>query len=351
MKSLKPLVLLLLACVMTSSCIDEINLSMEESNQALVIDAWMGNIPGETYVKVYRTSPYKSGISNPSFINVPVDKVLIEEMDGQVIPFSQVEPTVFKQSWSFQPQPGKAYRLVVELPEGEVFESTWEVMPPLVTIEDLTPEGYEKQVMLSSGDEQFFQTRTFADIQAQITDPGLGEFGYLVETSGISELYTQSDSDNCACSCYEKEPNIFAGMNVTSHGNFLGRSFGISLGEIPLSSLGRFYISAKLRTVTKSNYDFLNQLDKQQRSSGSIFDPAPFRIKGNIKRRGAENELVLGGFFLFQESKFEKMLYRTEIRASALDLSHQLEPIPVVEASCDEYYKNASPNRPDPFRP
>lgn len=334
-----------------SSCVDEINLSLEESNQAIVIEAWIGNNPADTYVKVYRTSPYISGVLNPNYIPVPIKSVVIEQSGGEDILFSQVEWNVFRQSTSFDPVPGRNYRMVLETEEGEVYESNWEAMPPLVEVEDIVGKAFAKQVMITVGQSQFLQNRTFADVQAQIADPGLGELGYLIETSGITELYTSANVDNCACVCYDNVPNIFAGMNVTSNQPFQGRSFGLSLGEIPLSSLGRFFVRTKVKAVNKSSYDYLKQVDQQQRNSGSIFDPAPFRIRGNIKKRGSDDQQVLGGFFLFQESDFEKLLLRTEIRNESLNLNHALEALPFVNGDCREAYLNATPVVPSVFRP
>ncbi|GAB3225281.1 DUF4249 family protein [Algoriphagus aestuariicola] len=351
MKKQYTIAALLLALLSVSSCVDEINLEIVESNQALVVDAWMGNVPEDTYVKIYRTVPYMSGILNPDYLSVPVTRVEIEEKDGQTIPFSQVEPTVFKQTWSFQPSPGKSYRLLVETAEGEVFESSWEVMPPLVEIEDIVAKAIEKEVMLTSGAEPFFQTQTFAEVRAKLTDPGLGEFGYLIRTSGITELYTSSSNDRCRCVCFEDDPDIFAGMNVVSNKNFQGVSFQATIGDVSLSYLGRYFVSTKVKTLNKSGLDYLNRVNDQQRNTGSIFDPAPSRVKGNIKKKGAENETVLGGFFLFQESQHEQMLYRSQIRSSAIGLNHRIEPLPVVVGSCTEYYFGATAIPPDPFLP
>jgi hypothetical protein len=350
MRNWKGLAILLGIFVTVSSCVDEINLVIEGSNQALVIDAWMGNIPGDTYVKVYRTAPYVSGVLNPGYTNVPVDRVAVEDREGQSVLFN-LDRGTYRPPVDFYPETGKDYRLVVELAAGEVFESSWETMPPAVAIQDIVTEASERQVMITSGQTQFFQVRTFADVQAKVTDPGVGDLGYLIETSGIEELYTSSNRDNCACSCYENRPSIFAGMNVVSNSFFQGRDFGVSLGEIPLSHLGRYYVSAKIKAVTQTSYAYLSQIDQQQRNSGSIFDPAPFRIKGNIKKRGDEEQLVLGGFFLFQESTFEKLLFRTQIRSESLELNHTLEALPAVNISCDEFYINATPIAPPPFRP
>lgn len=334
-----------------SSCVDEINLVLEESNQALVIEAWVGNSPEETYVKVYRTSPYVSGVLNPDFIPVPVRSVHIEQSEGERFPFSEKEENIFRQSTSFDPVPGRNYRLILETEDGEVYESSWETMPPFVEVIDIKGEAFEKQMVITVGQAQFLQKRTFADVQAQIADPGLGELGYLIQSSGITELYTTANVDNCACTCYQDVPNIFAGMNLTSNEPFQGKSFGLSLGQISLSSIGKFFVRTKIKVVNKSSYRYLNQVDQQQRNSGSIFDPAPSRIKGNIKKRGAEDDVVLGGFFLFQESSFEKLLLRTEIRNQSLNLNHALDALPFVNGDCREAYIDASPIVPTPFRP
>ncbi len=349
MKSWRQLAVLFAVSMGSASCIDEISLYLEDSNSALVIDAWVGNVAEGSHVNIYRTAPFYSGAINPSYAPVLAERVVLESRSGKTIPFSLVRAS-YRPPADFQPEAGQEYRLVVELGGGEVIESSWERTPPLVEIESLTSQGLERQVVLNSGNSQFIQTRTFADVKAVITDPGVGGLGYLIETSGISELFTSSDRDNCACVCYEDEPNIFAGMNVTSNANFEGRSFGVSVGEIPLSYIGRFYVSSKLRTVTQANYEYLSKIDGQQRNSGSIFDPAPSRIKGNIKKRGAEDELVLGGFFLYQESTYGEMLYRAKIRASVIELDHKLEPLPVVNSDCREYYTNATPVAPDVFR-
>lgn len=332
-----------------SSCIDEINLAMEKSNQALVIDAWMGNVPEETYVKIYRTAPYVSGVINPGYGFERAERVVVEDRVGGSVEFRLVGDS-YRLSTDFVPQQGQEYRLVVELVSGEVFESSWEKMPPQVDIMGLGTRGYEKQVMYQTGESQFFQTETFADVQARIKDPGLGGLGYLLETSGISELYTTSSRDNCACVCYEYEPNLFAGINIVSNTNFQGRDFGLSIGEIPLSYLGRFYVSAQLRVLTEDNAAYLGKINQQQRNSGSIFDPAPSRVKGNISQRGNEGQLVLGSFFLFQESSYGELLSRAEIRASTLELGHILEPLPAVTSACTEYYINASTTMPEEFR-
>lgn len=351
MKGLFRLVFFLFTIICGSSCVDEINLSLEGSNQALVIDAWIGNNYSDTYVKIYRTSPYVSGVVNPSYVPVEVKSVILEQSEGEDIFFSRLGWNLFYQAANFEPVAGRDYRLVVETLEGEIYESSWETMPPKVEIQDMVAQAKEKQVMITTGQTQFLQIRTFADVQAQIADPGVGELGYLIETSGITELYTSSDRDNCACACYESDPNIFAGMNLRSNSSFQGKNFGLSVGEIPLSYIGRYLVSSKIKVVTKSNFEYLNQVDQQQRNSGSIFDPSPFRIKGNIKKRGAEDQLVLGGFFLFQESTFEKLLYRTQIRSESLNLNHTLEAIPVVDIQCNEFYTNASPIVPPSFKP
>jgi hypothetical protein len=246
---------------------------------------------------------------------------------------------------------GEQYRLRFETLEGDFYESSWETVPPKVVAGEISSKSFEKQVPVHSGSTVYIQKRTFADIQLKITDPGKGPVGYLVQTSGITEQYTASKRDNCECTCYLPEANIYPGMNIRSNKAFEGKTYELKIGEIPLSSLGRYFVTASVKTLTEFGQKYHSQLDLQQRNTGSIFDPAPFRIHGNIQKQGDDSKVVLGGFFLFQKTNFEELIFRTQIRNDSKNLNHYFEPLVEVNGSCKEYYSDALKEIPKPFKP
>jgi hypothetical protein len=351
MKKLHQLVFFISIGWLSFACVDEINLNLDSSNQVMVVDAWLGNLTSETYIRVYLTQPFVSGTLPGFEQQVLMEEILIERKDGVLFPFHIVEDSIYVPFRRFNLIEGEEYRLRFTTVDGESYESPWEAVPPKVEVLDVTTQAFEREVLITTGSAVFLQNQTFADVQLKFKDPGKGPFGYLVETSGISEQFTTSLSDNCECACYLEDDNIFPGMNIRSNDAFEGQEYELKIGEIPLSSLGRYYVSAAIRTVTDFGQEYLSQVDLQQRNTGSIFDPAPFRIKGNIRNVTNPDEVVLGGFFLFQKTEAEKLLFRTDIRRDSPELNHSFEPLIEVGSSCRSIFVDALPTIPRPFLP
>ena len=351
MKSNRLLCFLFLA-FLVSSCVDEINLNLsKELNPVLVVDAWIGPEIGQSYVQVFSSGAYVSGSVDNGTVPIDLSEVFLEREDGRKIPFQRQWDGKYYPYEEINPKEGESFRLIFQTAEGERFESSWEKFPPSVQLEEMTANALERLVLVSSPSGNILQTRTFAEVSVDFQDPGKGKLGYLSATTGISELYTMSNFENCLCTCYRNEPSLFKGMNFQSNENFNGRKFQKKVGEIPLSSFGRFYVVTSMQVLNEFGRNYFEQVSIQQRNTGSIFDPAPFRIKGNIRKTNGESEIVLGGLFLYQETTFNKMFSRSEIRRQSLSLNHYLEPLVSVAFSCNEYFTDASPFKPSPFLP
>ncbi|MDX5340193.1 MAG: DUF4249 domain-containing protein [Cyclobacteriaceae bacterium] len=339
-----------LACFFFS-CVDEITIQLKEANEVLVVDAWVGNEPEETYIRVYKTRPFVSSSPQGKESQVKLERIYVERKDGKVFPFYLHKDSLYLSELPIPLMEGETYRLKFSTLEGDTFESAWETVPPKLESAEITSKAIEKTTLVYSGPNVIVQTRTFADVQLQVNDPGKVVMGYFVETSGISEQFTSSLQDNCECACYLPDPNIYPGMNIRSNQSFLGKTIEYSIGEIPLSSLGRYYVNASVKSLTEFGYEYLNQVDLQQRNTGSIFDPAPFRVRGNITGESENSPEVLGGFFLFQKTSFEKLLYRTQIRTESNNLNHHFEPLVQVVATCRDVFPDALPEIPKVFNP
>ncbi|MFN3758085.1 MAG: DUF4249 family protein [Algoriphagus aquaeductus] len=350
MKRLNQLSILCLFAWSTLSCVDEINLNLPNSNEILVVDAWVGNLTSDTYIRVYRARPFVSFSPSGSEPQVKLQELVVERKDGTLFPFQLLNETIYSPVRRFNLMEGEEYRLRFTTLEGKKFESSWEKVPPKVEPLDWNAKAFERQILVRTGTTSFFQPGTFADINLKIKDPGKGPIGYLIKTSGISEQFTTSERDNCECVCYLPDPNIFPGMNIRSNEAFEGKEIDLKVGEIPLSSLGRYLAMTEVITLTEFGQQYLSQVDLQQRNTGSIFDPAPFRIKGNIQSVDSE-ETVLGGFFLFQKTATEKLFFRTQIRNESRELNHYFEPLVMVGGTCRTYYTDALPTIPNSFRP
>lgn len=344
----------LLLCLSLVACVDEIYLSVPSGESGVVIDAWLGPSSEQSYVRVYRSEPYLSGVLEPRYSKVRTTEIYVEdELGGRIYFPNSVDTSLYHKPNPGQFFPaGRRYRLHVTTPEVS-YESDWELMPEETTTGDFYIVPKERLVYVTSGDIPIQVPGVGVELNLSLINPSREEVGYVIQAKGISEVFTTGGPEDCVCNCYLEQPYIFPGMNLQSSGT--GNSpKPVKLAELEITSLGRFFLQTSIKTVAKENLDYLQQINKQQRSTGSIFDPAPFKIRGNIRNPDNPEQEVLGNFMVFQENTFDQMIYRAEIFRQNFDLTFAFDLTPRLEApdeSCHDFYIDALPETPEPFLP
>ena len=333
------------------SCVDEIYLDVPSTESNLVIDAWLGPSSEQSYVRVYRSVPFLSGTVTPQYTKVPVSRMYVEGESGKRVYFrNSPDTTLYYRPETYHLfESGKRYRLNVVTDEDE-YRSDWSLMPEPSSFEGFEVVAKERPVFVISGNLPVQVTGASADLNVNVTNPSKEEVGYLITATGVSEVFTTGDAENCKCNCYLDVPVLFSGMNLETSGS--GNSpKPITIAQLDITSLGRFFIWSTIRTVSKDNLEYLQLIDKQQRNTGSIFDPAPFKIKGNIKSVTHPEKEVLGNFIAFQENTFNQMVYRSEIYGQNPSLPFAFDETGHVRDNCNEYYPYSLPYTPEPFQP
>jgi hypothetical protein len=333
------------------SCVDEIYLDVPSEESNLVIDAWLGPSSQESFVRVYRTTPFLSGSIAPKYTKVAVSGMYVEDELGERVFFRNFPDTTlfYRPEAERTFEPGRRYRLNVVTDE-DVYQSDWTVMPEPSIFGEFEAVGKKKTLLVISGGSPVQVDGATAEVNLNITNPSAEEVGYLIRATGISEVFTTGDSEVCKCNCYMEAPLLFSGMNLESSGS--GNSpKTVTLAEVDITSLGRFYVESTIKTVSSDNLEYLRQIQKQQQNTGSIFDPAPSKIKGNIKSLTNHEKEVLGNFMVFQEQQFNPMIYRAEIYRLNPHLPFAFDETGHVVENCKEYYPYALPYTPEPFIP
>lgn len=332
-------------------CVDEIYLDIPSDEANLVIDAWLGPSSDRSYVRVYRSTQFLSGTVTPQYTKVPVTRVYVEDESGQWFYFQNMPDSAiyYRPETDQLFESGKRYRLNVVTDQDE-YQSEWSLMPEPSLFDGFEAIAKERPVFVISGNLPVQVTGVSATLTVEVTKPSEQEVGYLISATGFSEVFTTGDSEVCKCNCYLDVPILFSGMNLEASGSGTNPK-SITLAELDITSLGRFYLQSTVRTVSKDNLEYLQLIDKQQRSTGSIFDPAPFKIKGNINSVTHPGQEVLGNFIVFQENTFSQMIYRSEIYRMNPSLSFAFDQMGHVRDNCNEYYPFSLPHTPEPFQP
>ena len=197
-------------------------------------------------------------------------------------------------------EPGKAYKLSISFGNQRRFESSWEVMPEPIGIEDTKLEvNYRKQ--LNNANvliEQFF-------IDIMIDAP--------VKTSEGRSAYFRWQTDevwalidfSCGWSdpseiCFYEVPSKFSNLNIYKSlddsqemlENYLVH-YRIATPFIEFTE--KHYFNVNQYSISESAYDYWEKINIVTNPTGSIFDKLPAAVPGNIEEVNGDLE-VLGYF-------------------------------------------------------
>lgn len=251
-----------------TSCLDVIEVDLEEATPRVVIDAalqWERDTDGNIQeIKVSKTRGFFD--DTPSFIENAF--VQIEDEEGNVFSFEEVEAGIYRTE-NFQPILNRRYFLSVEA-EGEVFESE-EVMtsvPTIAGIEQTDDGGFaggqnEVRVFFEdpAGEENFYLFKFFVDFLA------FPDFTVLTDEFIDGNVSSVSFSDE-----------------------------DLEVGDV---------VTVQMHGISRSYYNFLFRLLAQTGAAGGPFQAQPATVRGNIVNKTNDNNFAFGYFSLSEMIEIE----------------------------------------------
>ena len=289
---LKLLPLLLLAVI--SGCVDEVQLPARSVASRLVVEGLVTNEKPPYTVKLTFTGQYNSLIYGQNEIPVNGATVSITEIGGRTVILSQdaLTPAYYwMYDSTFVGQSGKSYQLKIILPGGETYISEPELLNPVSEIDRIyaeyrpradaevyTPDHY--QILLDTKDPasagNYYRWSGYGYVPRLSTGEPIG-FGFCCKW--------------CWVPVYGSRSEVLS--DVLVNGNSISRR-PIMLS--PVYYVGRHYIEVRQYSLTKSAYQFWVKFEEQRKRTGSLFDPLPASIEGNVHREDDANVLALGYF-------------------------------------------------------
>jgi hypothetical protein len=99
----------------------------------------------------------------------------------------------------------------------------------------------------------------------------------------------------------------------------------------------RYRLEMKQYSIPEDAYKFLQLVKQQLQISGSVFDPLPATIRGNMESQTDENEIVLGYFLALDEKS--KVVY---VNRSDLPLELR-QPRALIPNDCRTFCESVVP--------
>jgi hypothetical protein len=116
-----------------------------------------------------------------------------------------------------------------------------------------------------------------------------------------------------SCWKYDYSKNIIIGSSAQLQSDVISR---LPTHQIPLGSEKisvRYSVLMKQAAISKSAYEYLALMKKNTESLGTIFDPQPSELRGNISNIADPSEIVIG--YVMVSSLEEKRLFISSFEA------------------------------------
>jgi Domain of unknown function (DUF4249) len=287
--------LMLLFSILLSACIQEVDLPIRVEKPHLVVNGLITNDSSSYIVKLSFTGNYTNSLSTPANLTLNGAKVIISDNRGRSAVLKQdvLELGTYRTiDPNFVGAIGLSYVLEVTLPSGDKYITKPEKLAAVPLILELTYKYVAIETPTTPNAYQVYVTTK---------DPASEQNFYRWSAYG----YSRWQSTGALCSafgptiCYDfcwvptSYPAVLLYNDANINGNFI-KNNPVFLS--PIRALGNHFIEVTQYSLSKDAYTFWNLYEQQRQRVGSIFDPQPAPIEGNLVNVADPSDIALGYF-------------------------------------------------------
>ncbi len=280
-----------------TACVEPITFDQEEAASYLVVDGLI--LPGTSPLSVRLTRSSAFGTFRQPVTGA---QLMLYDEAGQYECYEEVEtePGLYHlQPALITVETGSGYFIEIILKDESVYRSMLEIVPPLLSPDSLSYDITTEVVTDPTG---AVQERNFINMYVHSPLPSTSEAVYL--RWQVSEAYSFMDLtchplDNSETCYFDKgisEPqNLLLFSNEDTDAHYLTKFPLISQVLFPtLEYEGRHYFNVHQYAITQQAFQYWKDVEQVLSIGGTLFDPPPAGIQGNIYNTADDSELVLG---------------------------------------------------------
>ena len=336
-----------------TTCIDPHILDLDEYESLLVVDGMITDEHVSYKIRLSRT--FQNEETPP--VMVSNAEVSVQDENGEIAVFEEKEKGIYlSDSTLFTGRIGGTYTLYIKTDDGLEFESDpciMTVVPPIDSIYYATDREF-----FNHGEAEKKGLRIFLDASNtnEVCEYFRWEFEEVWEFQipyPVEYRYLGGDQlesipvKNHTCWKQRQSNEIIIHSTESQNRAQISRQALKFIASGRSDRLRRQYsILVKQYSLSKSEFEFWNNLKQISESGGDIFDRQPFSIIGNIHCVNRENEKLLGYFQVSAVTKKRKYITYNQV----LELD-----IPFYKCPCESFKYGPSdlygPNLPYPVPP
>jgi Domain of unknown function (DUF4249) len=280
------LAFLLVFCVGLQACLDEIKVQTRIEPNKLVVEGLLTNDPSNQILRLSLTKNFSNFTEiepvKGAYVEIRSNKTYAVKMYPQANEIGLYSP----KEINFAGNIGEEYSLYVKLLDGREFLTPSQVLLKPVEINALksdfkTDPSFGFQIKLDFKDPA--QTNNY------YRWTGLGF--YQRKSIGVPISFSGFCCNRCWVEKEDKGVNLFTD-NLTN-GNLIK---DISVFFSPFYLLGQHLIQVNQFTISSQTYQYWRKFKEQTDRTGTIFDPIPAPIFGNLVNIKDPKDIALGYF-------------------------------------------------------
>ena len=289
----------------TISCVTKVNVPVRQTNPYLVVEGSISTDPGPYTVKLSYSGKFSNTVQasrdTTQIFYITDAKVSIKDDLGDSTSLVWVNNGTYQSTDSnFIGIVGRSYTLSIYLSNGKTYVSTPEMISAVPPIDSVTV-AYDSSYISGVRPTQLI-------ISTNVHDPaGIRNFyrwtsyGYIPRKSWGAPCFFGNppcnDPFSCTCSAFCVQLLLNNQITVLSDKYIDGQQIlNQPVFYSPVYWKGTHYIEIKQASITQEDYIFWEQYLAQTNRTGSILDPLPSSLIGNIHNTKDSTDLVLGYF-------------------------------------------------------
>jgi hypothetical protein len=280
--------LLSVAFVFLLSCVEQIDLPYRNEAPKLVVDGEITNEAPPYNLRLSYSGKFVSGSIITSNLAVNGARVILTDDKGNTVRFRQniYEPALYQTDANYRCEIGRSYSLRIELPDGSVYIAKPQLMQNVAPITNIYADKIKNFVRF------YIDTK---DAENSTDFYRWKSYSISLKTTGGNG---SGGDGTCASSCWtynqENTANIFSDKYI--NGKEIKKRL-VQYSPIDATApLSQHYVEVKQMAISQEAYLFWQQYEEQKTRTGSIFDPLPSTIIGNIINEKNDKDFALGFF-------------------------------------------------------
>lgn len=296
--------------VVFSSCIEQYNPDISKYEDVLVVDGKLTNLPGPYVVKLSRSYKFEEKVGLP----VSGAQLKIVDNAGMETELKETDKGVYVTTDNaFRGIVGKSYKLKIML-NDEIYESEMEPLTEPVPIDSIYWE-YKRIDSERDGIQLLLNTHDSQNKTRYYGWEYLDTWKYIVPIDSPDHLDRREG--------YKSSTNYYFNIATTIHRNtdIIERQPLLFIGEGVNKLYIRYSIMVTQYAYTEQAYKYFEDLVSVNQNQGSLFDPTPYSLTGNIKSLSNKDIPILGYFLVAGVSEKRIFIDRRELPKEYLPTS------------------------------